>query len=326
MSTVYGAREIKNILITSAGRRVSLIKNFQKTLKKFNPNGKVYTTDMNPFLSSACQLSDGYLKVLRVTDKEYLNSLKKYCIKNDISILVPTIDTELHILSRVKDEFLKNGIFLAVSASKVCETFYLKDSTEKFFVENGFDTPRIIKDINTCDYPIFAKLNNSSCSKGAQIVYTPEIAKVLSKDKNYVFQEVIQGDEFTVDTFIDKNGNVISIVPRQRLEVRAGEVSKAKTVKDKRIIKAIKELCSKLDGAYGCITIQLFKTDDRIVFIEINPRFGGGYPLSLRAGANFAEYLIKDYLNQDLEYTEDWEDNIIMLRYDAEVIIDGNSI
>jgi carbamoyl-phosphate synthase large subunit len=317
---------IKNILITSAGRRVSLVKIFKDTLKKFNPNGKVYTTDMNPYLSSACQISDGFLKVPRVTEKGYVKILKEYCLSNDISIIVPTIDTELNILSAVKENFLKDGIFIAISSMQICETFYLKNSTEKFFVKNGFYTPRTINDITTCSYPIFAKLNNSSCSIGAQIVYTPEIAKKLSYDKNYVFQEFIQGDEFTIDVFIDKNSEPISIVPRQRLEVRAGEVSKAKAVKDPIIIKTIKELCAKLGGAYGCITIQLFKTEDRIVFIEINPRFGGGYPLSFKAGANFAEYLIKDYLSQKLEYTERWNDNIIMLRYDAEVIIDGNSI
>lgn len=317
---------IKNILITSAGRRVSLVKNFQDTLKKFNLDGKVFTTDMNPELSSACHISDGYLKVPRVTDKDYLNILKEYCIKNNISMVIPTIDTELHILSQKKEEFFKDGILLAISSTEICEIFYLKDSTEKFFIKNGLDTPRSIEDIKTCSYPIFAKLNNSSCSIGAQIVYTPEIAKELSSDKNYVFQEFIQGEEFTVDTFIDRKGEVISIVPRQRLEVRAGEVSKAKAVKDPRIIQAIIKLCSKLDGAYGCITIQLFRTDDRIVFIEINPRFGGGYPLSPKAGANFAEYLIKDYLGEKLEYSEEWNDNTIMLRYDAEVIIDGSSI
>lgn len=317
---------IKNILITSAGRRVSLVRNFQDTLKKYNPNGKVYTTDMNPFLSSACQISDGFLEVPRVTDKNYLNILKEYCIANDISIVVPTIDTELHILSSAKAEFLRDGIFLAVSSSKICETFYLKDLTERFFVENGFDTPRSIEDINTCSYPIFAKLNNSSCSIGAQIVYTPETARELSRNNSYIFQEFIRGKEFTVDVFINKKGDVVSIVPRQRIEVRAGEVSKARTVKDQKIIKAVKELCEKLDGAYGCITVQLFESDDRIIFIEINPRFGGGYPLSFLSGANFAEYLIKDFLGIDLKYSEEWQDNLIMLRYDAEVLVDGNSI
>lgn len=317
---------IKNILITSAGRRVSLVKSFQKTLKKFNPSGKVYTIDSNPFLSSACQISDGFLKVPKVTDKSYLSILKKYCIEKDISIVVPTIDTELSVLANAKREFLKDGIFLAVSSPEICETFYLKSSTEKFFLENGFDTPKIIEDLNRCDYPIFAKLDNSSCSKGAQIVYTPEAAKELLRDKNYIFQEFIKGDEYTVDVFIDKNENVISIVPRQRLEVRAGEVSKAKSVKNKAIMDTVKKLCAKLKGAYGCITIQLFKTANRIVFIEINPRFGGGYPLSYFAGANFAEYLIRDYLDEKLEYNENWKDNLIMLRYDAEVIIDGSSI
>jgi len=316
---------IKNILITSAGRRVSLVKNFQDTLKEFNPNGKVYTTDMNPVLSSACQVSDGYLKVPRVTDGEYLKILKEYCIENDISIVVPTIDTELYILSHAKDDFLKDAIFLAISSPKVCETFYYKDSTERFFIENGFDTPRSIDNLETCNYPIFAKLNNSSCSVGAQMVYSYEVAKELNCDKNYVFQELIQGKEFTIDTFIDKDGDVVAIVPRQRLEVRAGEVSKAKTVKDPCIINSTKELCSKLNGAYGCITIQLFKTDDRIKFIEINPRFGGGYPLSPIAGANFAEYLVRDYLGEKLQYNDDWQDNLIMLRYDSEVIIDGSS-
>ena len=317
---------IDNILITSAGRRVSLVKNFQKTLKKFNPNGKVYTTDMNPTLSSACQVSDGYIKVPRVTDKNYLDILKDYCIKKGISIVVPTIDTELSILASAKEEFLKDKIFLAISSKKICDTFYLKDSTERFFIENGFDTPKIIQDLENCNYPIFAKLNNSSCSVGAQIVYTPEMAKELSKKDNYIFQEFIKGREFTIDVFIDRDGDVISIVPRERLEVRAGEVSKAKTVKNRKIIELVKKLCKKLKGAYGCITIQLFKTKNRVVFIEVNPRFGGGYPLTFRAGADFAEYLIKDYLGEKLSYDESWRDNLIMLRYDAEVIVDGNCI
>ena len=60
--------------------------------------------------------------------------------------------------------------------------------------------------------------------------------------------------------------------------------------------------------------------------IEINPRFGGGYPLTYFSGANFAKYLIKDYLDEKLSYFEDWKENLVMLRFDAEVLVDGNSI
>ena len=317
---------LDNILITSAGRRVSLVKSFQETIKTFNQNSKIYTTDMNPLLSSACQVSDGYIKVPRVTDKDYLHILKTYCIDKKISIIVPTIDTELSILADAKDDFKKNNIFIAVSSKDICDKFYLKKTTEQFFTKHSFNTPKEIKDTQNCNYPIFAKFNNSSCSIGATIVYTPEQAKELAQDKNYIFQEYINGEEYTVDIFIDKHNEVISIVPRLRIEIRAGEVNKAQTIKDKKIITTIKELCKKLDGAYGCLTIQLFKIDDKIIFIEINPRFGGGYPLSYLSGANFSKYLIKDYLNEKLKYDEKWKDNLIMLRYDAEVLVDGNCI
>ena len=315
---------IKNILITSAGRRVSLVKHFQETLKKFNHRGKVFTTDMNPMLSSACHVSDGFFKVPAATDTQYISLLKRYCIEHDISLVVPTIDTELPILASAKEEFAKEGIVLSISSVEICERFQLKNTTEMFFVEHGFDTPRSIEDLDNCMYPIFAKRNNSSSSIGAQTVYRLETAKELSREGDYVFQEYIEGTEYTVDVFIDRKGDVISVVPRQRLDVRAGEVSKAKTFKDAMIIDAVKEVCGKLDGAKGTITIQLFKTEDRIIFIEINPRFGGGYPLSYLAGANFAEYMIKDFLKEELRYNEDWKDNLIMLRYDAEVLVDGS--
>ncbi len=317
--------KIENILITSAGRRVTLVNIFRKTLKKYNKNGKVYTTDMNPFFSSACHISDSYFKVPKVTDKNYIKILKDICIENNISIVVPTIDTELHILAPAKDEFLEYNILIAVSSEEFCKTFYLKTTTERFFKKYGFKTPEIITDLNNCSFPIFVKKNNSSSSIGAKIINNLEEAKSLSKYGDYIFQQYINGEEYTVDVFIDRNERVISIIPRLRIEIRAGEVSKAKTVKDKKIIEEVKELCKYLKGAYGCLTIQLFKTENEIYFIEINPRFGGGYPLSYFAGANFADYLIQDFLQYDLIYNESWKNNLIMLRYDAEVIVDGNS-
>jgi len=304
------------VLITSAGRRVSLVKNFQKY-------AEVYTCDMNPFLSAACQVSDKYFKVPRVTDESYKDVLLNICKENKIKIVVPTIDTELSILAELKEEFLKEGIFIAISDKNICDTFYLKSTTEEFFIKNGFKTPRIV-DIKSAKYPLFAKYDNSSCSIGAMKVNSYDEAKELKG--NYIFQEFIEGVEYTVDCFVDRKGEVISIVPRERIEVRAGEVNKARTKKDKEIIDEVKKVLDKLNGAYGCITIQLFKTKKGIYFIEINPRFGGGYPLSFLAGADFAKYLIDDYLGKSLEYNEEWKDNLIMLRYDAEVLVDGNSI
>ena len=317
---------IQNILITSAGRRVSLVKSFQKTLQEYNREGKVFATDMAPQLSSACQVSDGYEVVPRVTDRSYIARLKEICQKHHISLIVPTIDTELSILAQVKEQFLQEDITIAISSQEVCDTFYLKDTTEAFFLEHGFDTPKEV-DTEVCDYPVFAKLNNSSCSIGAKVVHSQEEAKqMMQENPSYIFQEYIEAEEYTVDVFVDRYSNVISVVPRLRMEVRAGEVSKAKTVKDAQIIEEIKKLVSVLSGAYGCLTVQLFKKEDRIIFIEINPRFGGGYPLTYLSGANFADFLIKDCLEILLTYDESWKEDNIMLRYDAEVIVDGSGI
>ncbi|MGZ5190298.1 MAG: ATP-grasp domain-containing protein, partial [Flavisolibacter sp.] len=132
--------------------------------------------------------------------------------------------------------------------------------------------------------------------------------------------------EYTVDMYFDKTNYVKCIVPRKRLLVRAGEINKGLTCKN-QIVSFLKEKLSFIEGAVGCLTVQLFLNEKsgRIVAIEINPRFGGGYPLSYRAGANYPLWLIKEYYNnQTLEYTDAWEDQLLMLRYDDEVIVHAN--
>ena len=306
-----------NLLITSVGRRVSLVKNFEK---HFN----VFTADMNPSFSSACQYNGNFFKVPAVKDKNYIPYLIDICKKNDIKIIIPTIDTELSVLAENKDKLKDNGILPIISSKEICDTFYLKTTTEEFFAKNGFKTPKIIKDLENAKYPLFAKLNNSSLSIGAKKVENYEEAKSLKGD--YVFQEFIEGIEYTIDAFFDEESNLICVVPRERIEVRCGEVAKAKTTKDKIIIDEIKKLSKHLKGAFGCLTIQLFKKDNEIIFIEINPRFGGGYPLSYLSGADYAKFIKDIYEGKKLDYFDGWKDNLIMLRYDAEVLVDDNSI
>lgn len=127
--------------------------------------------------------------------------------------------------------------------------------------------------------------------------------------------------EFTVDMYYGNDGMVKSIVPRQRIEIRAGEINKGVTRKNS-IIAYLRSRLGHLEGVRGVICLQLFydETSGDIKAIEINPRFGGGYPLSYEAGANYIEYLIREYLlGQNLEYDESWKDNFLMLRYDAAV-------
>ena len=143
-----------------------------------------------------------------------------------------------------------------------------------------------------------------------------------------MFMEYISSaeyDEYTVDCYFNKHSVLKCAVPRKRIFIRAGEISKGVTKKN-RIVTEFMEKLSFLKGAVGCLTIQIFfhKENEKILGIEINPRFGGGYPLSYLAGANYPLWLIKEYLlNQKINVFDDWKDNLLMLRYDAEVLVDS---
>ena len=112
-------------------------------------------------------------------------------------------------------------------------------------------------------------------------------------------------------------------MPRKRIFVRSGEINKGVTRKN-QIVAFLKEKLNFIEGAIGCLTIQVFfnKISEEIIGIEINPRFGGGFPLSYLAGANFPKWIIDEYLlNKNISYNDDWEDNLLMLRYDDEVLV-----
>jgi carbamoyl-phosphate synthase large subunit len=130
-------------------------------------------------------------------------------------------------------------------------------------------------------------------------------------------QQFIEGQEFTLDVLADCGGRAICAVPRLRIETRDGEVSKGVTVRDPLLIEAGIRVAEALPGAFGPITVQCFLTaEGSMYFIEINPRFGGGFPLSAEAGANFPKWILEMILGRKSTGFDDWQDGIAMLRYD----------
>jgi carbamoyl-phosphate synthase large subunit len=135
-------------------------------------------------------------------------------------------------------------------------------------------------------------------------------------------------EEYTVDMYYDKNGHLQCTVPRLRMEVRNGEISKGITQKN-NIIEFLQANLAQMNGWRGCITLQLFrsKTSDAIYGIEINPRFGGGYPLSYLSGANFPAWIIEEYLlGKTVAAFDGWKANTLLLRHDNEMIIENATV
>lgn len=318
-----------NILITSAGRRVSLVNSFKKELKSLGLSYKIYCTDFNPTLSSACQISDGFFKMKKVTDKDYINDLLALCIKNNIGLVIPTIDTELEVLSKNKELFKKNTITILVSSLDFIKSCRNKNLIHDFFDSINFRRAKTFNSKNLI-YPFFVKPYDGSRSKGAYLIEKEEhlTREILDNDKNMFLEYFSNMDysEFTVDIYFSNTHKIKCIIPRERIIVRDGEVNTACTRKNS-IVDLVKEKFNNIEGLIGCITLQVFKSrkKDEIIGIEINPRFGGGYPLSYCAGANFPKWIIEEYLlnNFSDDYFENWNDNLLMIRYDQEIIVNG---
>ena len=241
---------------------------------------------------------------------------------------MPTVDLDLKTLAKNKEKFSAAGCTILVSDYEVVDICQDKRKTFKFLVKNRFDTPQtctpgqaLSKKIK---YPCFLKPWDGYASRGtATAKNRSELLFYSKRVPNCIVQEFIKGQEFTCDVFVGFDGEVKCVVPRKRIETRAGEVSKSETSKNSMVMRRTAELIGKLGAGPGVITVQMILTKDKqLKFIEINPRFGGGAPLSIRAGADFPKWILQQMAGKKLKIKFDgFEDKLRMLRYDAEVWI-----
>ena len=315
-----------NVLITSAGQRVALVRAFQETILRYFPEAKIYTTDMNPKMAPAAYVSDGCYEVLRVTDDGYIAQIIELCRNNNIGLIVPTIDTELLVLARNRDVFVDNGINVCVSSCDFIDVCRDKRKTGKFFIDHGLKIPKPL-DKNNPVFPMFAKPYDGSLSSNLHYIRSQEdLTTEILTDPKLLFMEYIDTNvykEYTVDMYYGSDHMVKCIVPRERIKVRAGEINKGRTVRNE-LVDFLKKRLGYIEGCVGCICVQLFFHPQtlEVIGIEINPRFGGGYPLTYMSGGNFPEYLIKEYFKgENLQYSEDWIDNMLMLRFDDAIYV-----
>lgn len=315
-----------NILITSAGRRVSLVKSFITELAKIDATAKVFAADANPEYSSACRVANSYFKVVRLNHEDYISNLLGLCKANNIGLIIPTIDTELLLLSENYNRFRDVGIEVVVSDTSLVKACRDKRLTHQLFSEHQIDVAALYDKASPV-FPLFIKPYDGSCSVDTYKIEHPGmLTDYHFSNEKFMFLEYLdlkEHKEFTVDLYYDRNCNLKCIVPRERIEVRSGEVNKGITRKG-FLIDYLKARLVSLKGARGCITLQVFvhNITQRVIGIEINPRFGGGYPLSYLAGANFTQWVLDEYiLNKELQYFDGWEANLLMLRYDDEILV-----
>lgn len=320
-----------NILLSSAGRRVGLLACIRDSVERRGANTMVFTIDCGS-TAPATFVSEQSACVPRCTDPGFLDAVLRLCTMHRIGLVIPTIDTELPVYAAAFEKFAAIGVTVCISRSPVVQVCCNKVATHEWLVANGFPTVRQT-DLQTAlsgradwPLPLIAKHYNGSASIGIRHIKTGlELEAVAEMGEGYIVQEVAAGREFTINVYVDRSGECICAVPHWRMEVRAGEVSKGITVKDNRLMGLARAVAEALPGAYGPLNMQCFMDESgTITIIEINARFGGGYPLTHHAGARFTDWVLDELEGKHLSYFDNWTDDLVMLRYDEAIFVSGS--
>lgn len=320
---------MKNVLLLSSGRRVELVQCFQRALERVSPNSKVVAADAQP-LAPSLYFADASVVLPKINEASYKDELIKVLNDFEIQLVIPTIDPELPVLARIKREIeAETNAFVMVAQPWVVDICNDKELTHNHIVENGLLSPKLFDlggQVEEENFPLMLKPKSGSSSIGVNVVHNQqELDFLVPKTNEPMLQELVEGEEYTADCFADFDGNVISVVPRLRIATRGGEILKGRIAKDPAIIEAVQELLRTLPIP-GHSTVQCFKTGRGIEFIEINPRFGGGAPMSIVAGADSCERLVKLIDGESLEYDESYQDGLTFLRFDQSIALNDDDI
>ncbi len=310
------------VLLSSVGRRGYLVKYFKEALAK---DGEVWGGDVKKY-APAFSYCDNAVLMPKVTDPNYTDHLMEFCQKNKIDIVVPLIDPELEVLAVQRERFFDAGVMVVVSPPETVQIAYDKYLTYQFGKDNGIAVPETVITIpqakelladGRLSWPVVVKPRKGSAS--ADITYCRN-----EKQLQYAFdncpmpmiQKYIQGQEFGYDILSDRNYRPLSVFCKRKLAMRAGETDQAVSTDDPELIALGLKIAQNLH-LFGPMDVDVMMDDGIPKLLEINPRFGGGYPCSHLAGADFPAKLISIYQNKILTpETDTCPAGIYMLKQD----------
>lgn len=322
-----------NILVTSSGRRTKLLEYFKRT---FNGIGKLVVTDMSS-IAPTIYFADKHYLVPNICDENYFDIICDIIKKENIKGVFSLIDPELSMLSENEDKILSLGAKAIVSPKAVCDICFDKYKMYKFCTENGINTVKTyltIEDfeadykLSKIDFPVFVKPKCGSASIGINKVYNiDELKLIISQNDNLIIQELMRGQEYGVDVYTDLiSKKIVSIFIKKKLVMRAGETDKAVSYKNEKLFEMVKAFIEKL-GTLGQADIDIFEKDGEFYISEVNPRFGGGYPIAFECGCNFPKYILNNLMGiENNPEIGNYEAGIYMMKYDDVLIKKENEL
>lgn len=318
------AEKEMNILFTSVGRRSYLVKYFKDALEN---RGKVYVANSSES-SSAFQVADNAVVTPLIYDDNYIPFLLDYCKKNNIKALISLFDVDLPVLARNKKKFADIGVIVVVSEPEVIDVCNDKWKTYQFLQENGFNEPQTFNRLEeaieaisqgkVC-YPLMIKPRWGMGSIAVFEAENEEELRVFYKktkrniqqtylkyesaanfEESVLIQEKLEGQEYGLDVINDLNGYYQTTICKMKYAMRSGETDCAVTI-ESSALRGIGEKLSSILHHVGNLDVDVFMMNDQPYVLEMNARFGGGYPFSHMAGVNLPKAIIGWLLEEKVE-------------------------
>jgi carbamoyl-phosphate synthase large subunit len=272
------------VLFTCAGQRVDIVTAFA------HAGAYTIATDLNP-LAPALYHADLHALVPRVADPEYVPALQELIREQDIRLVVPLTDLDHLILARARDEL---GALVLLPEAEVIQAVADKYRAHQRFLELGIPSPQtwLPEDVPAdVRFPVLVKAREGF---GSRHIYRARNRAELELFLDYtavpsMVQEVLDGEEFSIDVFCDLDGRCLNAIPRTMIESKGGESIKGMTIKDPELIEFGRLVAEEL-GIRGPANVQCFRVEPgRHEVTDVNPRFGGAFPLPRAAGSCYPE-------------------------------------
>lgn len=305
------------LLMLGGARRVSMAELLKRSGERLGYEVKIvsYELDEQVPIATVGKVVTG----LRWTDPGVVDDILRVVIENEVKIIIPFVDGSISVAAQCKEKM--PDLFVPVSIPETAMLMFDKIRAADAFKEAGIPIPTTYKIIDA-EMPVIAKPRFGSASKGIHIFHDIDDLMHLNDISEYLLQEFIEEKkEYTVDCYVAQNGEILVTVPRERLEIMGGEVTRTITTSQPEL----EEMSRKIIDIFqlrGPVTLQ-FLYDirrNRFLLMEVNPRLGGGVICSVYAGATIPDYIISEALDIPVRPCEDWVANCLMARYQKETI------
>lgn len=333
-----------NILLTSVGRRSYLVKYFKEAL---GDKGEVHVSNSSS-MSPAFQYADKSVVTPLIYDDNYISFLKQYCIGNNINAIISLFDMDLPILSSNKKEFEDIGTKIIISDENVIDICNDKWKTYDFLINNNFNSPKTFLGLNSAisairdkkiEYPVIIKprwgmgsisIYEAENKEELEILYKKAIRNVMntylkyesieSKEESILIQEKLKGQEYGLDVINNLNGEYQNTIVKKKIAMRSGETDCAEIIKNEDMKSLGKEISSKLKHVSN-LDMDVFLCNGIPYILEMNARFGGGYPFAHMSGVNLPKAIVCWLEGKEIDKSLLIEKKVLIAHKDINIVL-----